>query len=152
MIPACLGAALAALLALYFAWVAVTVPFPAQDERFVETSDRLWTEVLVLPIAACLGYAAYSLIRYALGKQVRWTIGRWRFPHWSVGDANRLDVPDCHVLGRADAAYPSAFSSAASSRSVAAESLIVARTWSSAPSGPPGATSTLSFFRALASA
>jgi hypothetical protein len=64
----------ASVLALFFLWVAVTVPFPDADEPFVETSDRIWTEAIVLPVAGCLGYAASGLVRYARGQSVRWAL------------------------------------------------------------------------------
>jgi hypothetical protein len=45
-VSAWVGAGVTSLLALFFAWVAVTVPFEDEDDRFIETSDRIWTEVV----------------------------------------------------------------------------------------------------------
>lgn len=74
LISACLGVAVAAVLAVFFVWVAVTVPFPDEVETFVETADRIWTEVLVIPIAACFGYAAWGLVQFMSGRRVRWRL------------------------------------------------------------------------------
>ncbi len=68
------GAAVAAVLAGYFGWVAVSLLTPVEGDEFVSTRDRILVEAIVIFIVACLAYAAFSLGRYVRGRDVRW----WR--------------------------------------------------------------------------
>ena len=61
-------------MAFYFAFVAVSLLFPTEADRFVETSVRVGIEALVVLTGGCLAYAAWGLFRYIGRRPVRWPL------------------------------------------------------------------------------